>query len=243
MTAVDTVSLEFTMAGCREVLTHYAGSVHIERQITVIEQSVANNPRLAFDVCKALIETTCKTVLRERNVEPTSADNVQDLFRQTLQHLDFLPDSHRDRPQVRDGLKKTINGLKTVVQGLAEIRNDEGFASHGPDAFAPSLDALHALMAARATDAIVHFLVGCHRAYSIASSERGLEYPDNPIFNDYVDDLHGLVSIFDNEYRSSEVLFELDSIAYRAALKGYQADAEVVAAEVKQAAPSGGSNG
>lgn len=226
--AVETDTLGFTMAGCREVLTHYAGSIHIERQIDVIERSVASNPRLAFDVCKALIETTCKTLLRERGIEPLSSENVQELFRRTLQNLDFLPHSHRDRPQVREGLRKTINGLKTVVHGLAEIRNDEGFASHGPDAFAPSLEGLHALIVARATDAIVHFLVGCHRAYPRAGAgvQQGMAYLDNPAFNEYVDDLHGLVRIFDNEYRPSQVLFKMDEIAYEDALKDCQPDRE-----------------
>jgi hypothetical protein len=237
--AAETLPISFTMTGCRDVLTHFAGSIHIERQIVLIEQNVAQNPRLAFDLCKATIETTCKTVLRERGIEPESADNVQDLLKQALNHLDILPDSHRDRPKVRDGLKKTLNGLKTVVQGLAEIRNDEGFASHGPDAFAPSLDTLHALMAARATDAIVHFLVGCHRAFPRSSGARRLEYADNQTFNDYVDDLHGLIRIFESQYKPSEVLFELDDVAYTDALKGYQAELEAEQA-ARTPEPAGG---
>lgn len=216
----DNRSTRFTMVGCREVLTYYAGSILIEQQIDLIEQSIVENPRLTFDVCKSLLETTCKTLLRERGIEPNTADNAQDLLKQTLEHLDFLPDSHRDKPRVRDGLKKTLNGLKTVMQGLAEIRNAEGLASHGPDAFAPSLDAVHALMAARAVDAVVHFLFGCHRAYP-GEGASPARYADQPSFNDYVDDLHGLVQVFESEFRPSEVLFKLDEVAYDESLRTY----------------------
>lgn len=215
--------MRFVMSGCREVLVTFAGSVHIERQVELIEKSITGSPRLAFEACKALLETTCKTLLRERGVEVDGSWTAPKLLKQTLDKLDFLPETHRDNTSVKEGLKKTLNGLQTVMQGLAEIRNSEGLISHGPHAAEPSLDAIHALMAARAVDAVVHFLFGCHRAYPGTGKQAAAHYEASSEFNEHVDTLHDVVEIFESRFRPSEVLFELDKISYDAQLREFHA--------------------
>jgi hypothetical protein len=54
-------------------------------------------------------------------------------------------------------------------------------------------------------------------------------YTHHSEFNDYVDDLHGIIQIFDGEYRPSEVLYEMDEQAYRAGLAEYQSQQELMA--------------
>ncbi|KPL25351.1 MAG: hypothetical protein AMJ75_01355 [Phycisphaerae bacterium SM1_79] len=182
----DTASqaVVFSMNGAREVLSQSAGAVQIERQIQTIENAVNEASPLAFDMCKSLIETVCKTILRDRNALVEGNPDLPDLLRQTLQSLALLPESHSDNPQLRDTLRKTVNGLQTVVQGLCELRNQEGMA-HGREAEAPSLGRGHALMAARAADAIVHFLFSSHVGHSVEAPAPRLEYGDNPNFNDF----------------------------------------------------------
>src|SRR5205085_11948217 len=54
----------FEMRGAREVLE--AGAAHIERQIVAIESTIVQQPEYVFDLAKSLIESACKTILRDR---------------------------------------------------------------------------------------------------------------------------------------------------------------------------------
>ena len=57
----------FVMHGARDAIAE--GLVHIEQQVASIEQAVAENPGLAFDLAKTLVESVCRAVLSERSVE------------------------------------------------------------------------------------------------------------------------------------------------------------------------------
>lgn len=57
----------FVMHGARDAMA--AGLAHIEAQILAIEQSVAQNPALVFDLARTLIESCCRTILSERGIE------------------------------------------------------------------------------------------------------------------------------------------------------------------------------
>ena len=58
----------FVMHGARDAME--GGLAHIEEHVKGIEQAVAENPGLAFDLAKTLVESTCRTVLRERRRDP-----------------------------------------------------------------------------------------------------------------------------------------------------------------------------
>ncbi len=62
----ETDSSPFVMHGAREAVA--CGLVHIERQVHALELAVAENPGLAFDLAKTLIESVCRAVLGERSV-------------------------------------------------------------------------------------------------------------------------------------------------------------------------------
>src|SRR5258708_3227399 len=127
----DVTSADFMMAGAREVLAFLPGALHIERQVAALEGAVNNNPALAFDLAKTLIESVCKTLLQDRGKPAGDEAELSPLFRETLANLRLMPDTHSGSTEVRNSLKKTLGGLHTVVQGICELRNAEGFASHG----------------------------------------------------------------------------------------------------------------
>ena len=77
------------------------------------------------------------------------------------------------------------------------------------------------MLAAQAADAIVGFLHATHRQDQLVPRATPLRYGDNDEFNDYVDDEHGDIHIFDLTFRPSEVLFQLDQQGYRGALAEY----------------------
>lgn len=218
--AAETAGLPFAMHGAREVLE--AGAAHIERQIVALEQAIYTSPGLAFDLAKTLLESTCNGILAERKAACDEAWDLPKLLKETLGRLRLVPAGLAVNNDVTGSLRKTAGGLQTAIQGICEIRNSHGFASHGKDPAFRQLDAAQALLVARASDAIVAFLFRVHRD---AESERltpARAYGDFAAFNDYVDEANGPVRVFDLEYRASEVLFQVDLRAYQDYLAGFE---------------------
>ena len=63
---VDGPETPFQMVQAREAISN--GWTHIERQVTAAENAVRGEPTYSFDLARALIESACRTILRERGV-------------------------------------------------------------------------------------------------------------------------------------------------------------------------------
>ena len=155
------LSQEFVMHGARNAMED--GLSHIGRHVIAIEQAVVENPGLAFDLAKTLIESTCRTVLHERSVGYSSKDDLPKLLKATTRNLPFLPPAASKEAAIRVSLQQTLGGLSSAVQGICELRNHCGFASHGSGKPRPAMEATQALLAAEAADAIVGFLYRVHK--------------------------------------------------------------------------------
>ena len=209
----------FVMRGARAAIS--GGMSHFEEQVKGIEYAVANNPPLAFDLAKTIIESTCKTILKERGIAYDPADDLPKLFKAATINLPFLPALASNESEIRKKLTKTLNGLHTAVQGICELRNACGFASHGTESKKPDMEATQALLAAETSDAIVGFLYRVHRQDRQQSDNSILEYEDNSEFNEHIDEIHELVRVFEVEFKPSEILYRMDSEAYRVYLTEY----------------------
>lgn len=218
----EALTTPFLMHGAREAIA--GGLAHMEQQVTALEQSVVSNPGLAFDLAKTLVESVCKAVLGERNVQFNDDDDLPKLFKATTLHLPFLPPDASHEADVRKSLTQTLNGLHTAVQGICELRNRCGFASHGSADARPAMESVQALLAAEASDAIVGFLHRVHLQDRAPRPSPLALYDDNPAFNDSVDEAHGMVQIFDVDFRPSEVLFQMEPETYRVYLAEYESD-------------------
>ncbi len=212
---------EFVMHGARAALSDGLG--HVEEQVKGIERAVVENPGLAFDLARTLVESTCRTILAERKQSFTSGDDLPKLFKAVTTFLPLLPAAASGDGTARRSLTQTLNGLHTTLQGVCELRNACGFASHGASGPRPPLETVQAMLAAQAADAIVGFLHAAHRQDHLVPKAIPLRYGDNDEFNEYVDDEHGDIRIFELTFRPSEVLFQLDPQGYRAALADYRA--------------------
>jgi hypothetical protein len=196
------------MYGARDALA--AGLAHIEEQVRSIEQAAVENPALAFDLARTLVETACRTILSERKVTYSEDDDLSKLFKTASNNLPFLPPTASDEAEVRKSLAQTLNGLSTAIQGICELRNQCGFASHGSGEPRPAMESAQALMAAEAADTIVGFLHRVHRQDRTPPPSPRALYDANEAFNDSVDETHGPIRIFEIELRASEVLFQME---------------------------------
>lgn len=219
------------MYGAREAIA--SGLNHIEQQVASIELAVADNPGLAFDLAKTLVESVCRVLLKERSVSFSEDDDLPRLFKLVSQSLPFLPATASGEAEVRQSLAQTLNGLHTAIQGICELRNQCGFASHGTAGARPALESVQALLAAQAADTIVGFLSRVHRrdgARRISPRPRTI-FDENPDFNDAVDDLHGIIQIYEAQFRPSEVLFQMEPETYRTYLTEFSVETFGSAAE------------
>ena len=221
----DALTTPFVMHGAREAIA--GGLTHVEQQVKSIEQAVLENPGLAFDLAKTLVESVCRAVLGDRNVAHSEEDDLPKLFKTATQYLPFLPVTASGEAEVRDSLKRTLGGLSTAMQGICELRNQCGFASHGAGAPRPAMEHVQALLAAEAADTIVGFFYRVHRQDRTAPHSPRTLYDDNTRFNESVDESHGMIRVFEAEFRPSEVLFQMEPESYRVYLAEFDAESEV----------------
>lgn len=214
----------FVMRGARDAIA--GGLAHIEEQVTGIERAVVENPGLAFDLAKTLVESICRAVLVERSIPFRENDDLPKLFKTTITNLAFLPPEASRAAEVRRSLAQTLNGLHTAVQGICELRNQCGFASHGSGVPRPVMESVQALLAAEAADAIVGFLHRVHKQGQAILASPPLRYEDNEVFNESIDEAHIPIIIFDEEFQPSRVLFEMAPEPYRLYLVEFIAEAE-----------------
>lgn len=212
--------LDFVMYGARAAIA--GGLLHIEEQVKGIEQAVIENPGLAFDLARTVVESACRSILTERKISFAFDDDLPRLFKSVTTHLPILPAAASAEVEARKSVAQTLNGLHTALQGVCELRNAYGFASHGTAGPKPLMESVQALLAAQAADAIVGFLHRVHKQERYAGARARLEYEDNKEFNSYVDDANDQVKIFDLTYSASEVLFTVDREAYRDLLADYE---------------------
>ena len=223
----ETPTGSFVMQGARDAMAD--GLAHIEQQVKGIEQAVFQNPGLAFDLSKALIESTCKRILEEHAVDYKDTD-LQTLFKSATQQLSFLPPAASDASTVRKSLLKTLNGLNTTIQGICELRNQCGFASHGSGSPRPVMETPQALLVAAAADSIVGFLHRVHRQRHTPQPATEKTFDDYNTFNESIDELFGPFRVFEIEFRPSEVLFTQEPESYRIYLAEFQ-DSDVSVAD------------
>lgn len=215
----------FIMHGARAAIA--GGMVHIEEQVRALELAVTDNTGLAFDLARTLVESTCRTILSERGIEFGSSDDLPKLFKAVRTCLPFLPPDASSESKARQSLEQTLNGLNTTLQGVCELRNHCGFASHGSDGPRPHLESIQALLAAQAADAIVGFLYRMHHQDTNRPQHTHLNYKDNQDFNEWLDEQADEIQILSlPPYLASEVLFSVDREAYQDLLMSYKEEQE-----------------
>lgn len=211
----------FQMVGARAAILTGPVAESIDQQIQAIEHALESVPDFAFDLSKTLVESVCKTVLADIGKPADSKWDCPKLLRETLNQFSLMPADHPDPAKGRESVTRTINGMLQAIQGLCELRNNYGIASHGRDGFSARLDLRQATLAAQAADTIVSFLYRIHRdALSRTPGER-VYYEDHKDFNEAFDQDNELVRIGELELLPSRVLFHTDREAYKAALSEY----------------------
>lgn len=214
----------FQMVGARAALADGPIAEAIEQQINAIENTLESIPDFAFDLSKTLVESVCKTVLADIGQPADPNWDAPKLLRETTNRLSLLPRNHPDPQRARESVEKTIRGLLQTIQGLCELRNNYGMASHGRDSFTARLDVRQATLAAQAADTIVSFLYRIHRDAMSQTPGARVYYEDHADFNEAFDRDYEIIRFGPLGLLPSRVLFHTDHEAYKAALNEFIAE-------------------
>lgn len=202
----------FVMHGARTAAAN--GIPHISEQIAALERAVIEKPSLAFDLAKFIVESTCKTILTERKIGFDKRDDLPKLYRAVTTNVPMLPVAASGEAEARRKLLQTLNGLHTALQGVCELRNSCGFASHGGDTEKPAMEGVQAVLAAQAADAIVGFLFSAHRVQRDGTQPKPTGH--SRTIDKLLDTVYEPVTMLGQSYAVSEALYATDRDAYHA---------------------------
>ena len=139
-----------------------ADATYVSRQITRMEAAVNQDPELAIGTAKELLETCCKSILSERGVTYSKGDDLPKLVKRTVQQLQLTPSDIPDKAKARDTIKRLLNNLASITQGIAELRNHYG-TGHGRLGANQGLQPRHAKLAVGAASTLAVFLSETHK--------------------------------------------------------------------------------
>jgi len=118
----------------------------------------------AITAARALLETTCQTILAERGEAPDTSGDLGRLYNLTRRALQI--DVSAGLPQA---LHQLVNGLVQVVNGLAALSNQAG-DRHGLPEGARISDYSMASLAVHAAGTVSLFLVRAHKSTQRATN-------------------------------------------------------------------------
>ena len=134
---------------------------YVAQQITRMEAAVASDPALAIGTAKELVETCCKTILHDRDIVFSKSADLPQLVKLTIKELALAPSDIPDTAKAADTVKRLLNNLATITQGVAELRNQYG-TGHGKAAGSKGLGPRHAKLAVGAASTLAVFLAETH---------------------------------------------------------------------------------
>lgn len=144
---VSPIGLEFSCLTLRGV----------RNQWFTASSRLTSSPSSAITAARVLLETTCKTILEERNETADSSGDLSRLYKQTRQTLGL--DTTSATPQ---SVHQILNGLTQTVNGLAAISNLGG-DRHGLRGGKRITEHSLAGLAVHASGVVSLFLVRIHR--------------------------------------------------------------------------------
>lgn len=139
--------------GLKEVFS----SEYISNQLDIMLKMQEENPTEAIGKSKELIESCCKTILDEANIEIDKNWNVVKLVDETVKLLKITPRDISDTIPEAIAIKTILGNLKNIAVNIATLRNAYG-SGHGKVASYKGLEQRHAKLAVGSSITLVNFL-------------------------------------------------------------------------------------
>lgn len=139
-----------TLTAFDEANVHAVWSAALERRTT--------NPQAAITSARSLLESVCKHILDEQQMEYPEGADLPKLYGKAAASLNLAPSQHSEQV-----FKQIPGGCQSVVEGLGAMRNKLGDA-HGQGKRAVRPAPRHAELAVNLAGAMATFLVATWHA-------------------------------------------------------------------------------
>lgn len=134
---------------------------YVSQQINLMESSIEVAPHISIGLAKELIETCCKSIIDERNEQYDKDWDLGRLMKETTKLLKLTPSDIPNETKAASSIKQILGSLSSVVQGIAEVRNEYG-SGHGKDGKFKGLQPRHAKLAVGAASTLAIYLLETH---------------------------------------------------------------------------------
>lgn len=121
----------------------YLNTSYVNSKITTMNDAVYKDTDIAIGTAKELLETTCKSILKQRGQTINSDWTLPQLLKETTSILDFKPKEADDPEKAEKSIRQMLGGITSIVHGAAELRNGYG-TGHGKDANFKGLETKYA---------------------------------------------------------------------------------------------------
>lgn len=134
---------------------------YVSQQINLMESSIEAAPHISIGLSKELIETCCKSIFQEREQKCNTDWDLGKLMKETTKLLKLTPSDIPNEAKAATSIKQILGSLSSVVQGIAEVRNEYG-SGHGKDGKFKGLQPRHAKLAVGAASTLAIYLLETH---------------------------------------------------------------------------------
>lgn len=136
----------------------YLNTEYVNSKIDIMNDAVRKDTDIAIGTAKELLETTCKSILKQKAVMVDANWTLPQLLRATTNALDFTPKEVANPENAERSIKQILGGISSIVHGVSELRNSYG-TGHGKDADFKTLEAKYAkLLVAVVSEIVILYL-------------------------------------------------------------------------------------
>ena len=121
----------------------YLNTEYVNGKIDIMNDAIRKDTDLAIGTAKELLETTCKSILKQKIVMVDPNWTLPQLLKVTTSALDFTPKEAANPENAEKSIKQILGGISSIVHGVSELRNSYG-TGHGKDADFKALEAKYA---------------------------------------------------------------------------------------------------
>lgn len=191
-----------------------------------IEAHIETDFSISLENSKALIETICKEICIEKEVDVGSNPNINQILKKAFNAIGYTNST---------SITQISSALTTIGQQMGALRNEIGTTSHGKSLEElkernSNVDEITKEFLIDTTVVVVSFLIrnfeNENPRTTQETSAQNILLNDNLEFNDFWDESYGEFSMSDYSYTASEILFYVDIEAYLAELKVFEEDKE-----------------
>ncbi|WP_207423734.1 abortive infection family protein [Desertivirga brevis] len=139
-------------------LKKYLDSDYVHKKIDLMNQAANEDTDVAIGTGKELLETICKSILKQKNIAADKDWTLPQLLKNTTASIDLKPKGVENPDNAERSIKQILGGVSSIVQGMTELRNSYG-SGHGKDNDFKGLDPVYAkLFTGMVADTSLFFL-------------------------------------------------------------------------------------